>query len=385
MPYRDEDLPGVELPPLPEPDGKPGPYAYSGLRHITGSRMNPKARKVWYTKYRHRLRAVDAPVVTCAHPQLADWLRVRGGLEPRWRCEHRPASEWPLSRVIPRVVPSPHFPNWEIPVGTYWFDYPSITGSQTKLPEKGWMLELKDRLPEGSTAILGCIGEYQMRVTMWRFHKVIWDHPFIQQFDAVVCPDFSSYLDDPRPQALIGERMTQEFIETGYSRGFEIIPIISWQDETALRRQVDLLGALFPKVNTIYIELVSRGVDRTVWLFTRLEQIEKYLAHLPLRFIFSGCDAGWANTELHRIFPNGNYHLTTMWPWLQTAQEPGLKEQKARYFRRKIRRLEDLQRGENLPPPKPRPDDMTLLLAEKQEQQASQAGEQDQADQAQDA
>lgn len=188
--------------------------------------------------------------------------------------------------------------------------------------------------------------------------------------DAVVCPDFSSYLDDPYPQGAVGERMTQIFIKTGFDRGKTVIPILSWQNRDALLRQADHLMSLYPEVHTVYVELLAREVDKGAWLFSRFDDLQE-LRHMPFRFLFSGLDAGWAVREAKSMFPNDNFHLISIWPWMKTSFTPGTSSQKARSFRKFIHQFEDFHNGENLPKPKPRPEDMTILkwqLEEKKKQ-----------------
>lgn len=361
---RHRELPGVDLEPLLEPDSRPGPYAASGLRTITGTRMNPLARKSWYARHADRLSTNDALVVTAAHPELAGWLRLARGLDPEWVAAQPPPEDWPLSRIIPRVVPSGDFPKWDLPVGTYWFDYPEVTRSPHKLPGTPWSTELAARLPQGSFSILGAIGPYMLRNALFRFRSQIWEHPFFTQFDAMVVPDFSSYLNDPRPQALIGERMTQQFVELGCAHGYTMIPILSWQSDEALRRQVDLFGSMYPQVHTVYIELLSKGVPRVPWLYHRFEQIAEQLAHLPLRFLFSGVDhRGMISYLAREVLPDGNFSLVTLWPWMKTGFTPGLRDQKAREFRRRIHALEELHRGDAYVTPPPKPDEAAEWFA----------------------
>lgn len=352
-------LPGVELKPISEEDGALGPYADSPLRSVTGTRRNPLAIEGWYNGQAKRLTSAEAPVITCAHPQLEMWLRVVGGMDPHWDIQQMPIADWPLSRIIPRISPAGSFPQWPIPKGTYWIDYPSVTSSLTKLPEKEWQLELGKAFPEGSTLLLGFIAAKQYRLNMWRMRFSIWNHPFFRQFTHIVCPDFSSYMNDPYPQALVGERLTQQWVQMGAREGYNMIPILSWQNRDSLRRQVDLMGALAEAghVNTVYVEWLSRGVNRTDWLWSRLDDFEAHLAHLPVRWIFSGIDSGWFIRELRRVLPRENFHATTIWPWMRTGFAPGLKEQKAQHFRADVAKLEDLHRGDLLPQALPRPED----------------------------
>lgn len=358
-----------ELPPRPEPGGELGLYAHSGLKVVTGTRANPLAKKIWYTR-REELTSNSSRVITAAHPQLAEWINILEGLDPEWSLHQPPLSEWPLSRVIPRVKVGPNFPDWEIPAGSYWFDYSSITGSLRRLPSKPWTLELASRLPEGSTAILGGLGTIAQRLAMWRLRKVLFRSAFIRQFDAVVCPDFSSYLDDPRPQGLVGERMTQLWAAEAEEAGLRTIPIVSWQDRDALRWQADLLGSLVDagQVNTVYLELLARGVRKKPWLYSRLDDIQAELAHLPVRWLLSGADAGGFIGPLREVLPQENFHLVTLWPWMRTGFQVGLREQKAADFRRRCQRLEEMAAGQDLPPAMLRPPDMTMLQWQEEEE-----------------
>jgi len=176
------NFPGVDLPALPEDNGQMGPYANSPLRTITGTQRNPLATGGWYEGQAARLVTPEAPVITCAHPQLEMWTRVVQGMDPHWDIQQMPIDEWPLSRVIPRITPSSNFPQWPIPQGTYWIDYPSVTSSLQKLPEKDWQLNFANAFPEGSTLLLGCIAAKQYRLNMWRTRFSIWNHPFFKQF-----------------------------------------------------------------------------------------------------------------------------------------------------------------------------------------------------------
>lgn len=367
VPQAGDLLPGVDLAPLNEPHtGQPGPYARSGLRSVVGSQVNPRAREGWYVHNAPELVKGDAPVITVYHPYLDRWIETLDGLDADWTLSQSPAQHWPLSRVIPRVVPGPRFPEWKLPVGTYWVDYVLLTASTRHLPTSEWIPQLKERLPEGSKLILGAIGPYATRAALWAFRHQLWEHPMMEAFDYVVVPDISSYLNDPAPHALIGERMTQLWAEVGAERGFEIIPIVSWQSEDALLRQVDRLGSLMPDVNTVYIELLARKPRNAPkawkdwWLHSRFDDIEKHLAHLPLRFLLSGVDAGWAVNRMSQIIDPDRAHLITVWPWMRAAMEPGLSEQKARKFRASCARVEGWLRGEELPAVKPRPESVDL-------------------------
>ena len=88
----------------------------------------------------------------------------------------------------------------------------------------------------------------------------------------------------------------------------------------------------------------------------RLEDFAEELAHLPIRWLFSGAESGWFIRELLEILPRRNFHVVTVWPFMQTKFDPGLEDQKSKGFRRRIARLEALHRGELLPPAQPRPE-----------------------------
>lgn len=346
---------GVEL---PAPSGSL--YINSGLSSIVGADINPLARDKWYAR-RAEVTSERSRVLTGAHPQLASWISALAGWDPNWSVKQPAASEWPFSRVIPRVKPGGHFPDWPISQGTYWFDYPAITGSLRKLPSTSWSMELASRLPEGSFSLLGGLGTIAQRMNMWRMRDELFASDFVRQFDAIVCPDFSSYLDDPRPQALIGERMTQIWASEASAAGLPVIPILSWQDEDALIRQVDALGSQYPQVHTVYVELLARGVNRVAWMRSRLKDLETYCAHLPVRWLFSGVDSGWIIGELRRIFPAGNWHSVTLWPWMRTGFNPGLIDQKSRHFRKSVASIEQWAQGRNLPDAPPDPQSHSVL------------------------
>ncbi len=358
IPETVDDLPGVQLPALPEPlTGVPGPAGASALKSLMGTRVNPRAIEGWYQQRGETLTKADAPVTTEYHPRLARQIQALEGLDPVWGFRQAPIDQWPFSRLIARVVPSPDFPQFPLPVGTYWIDYYKITESTLTLPTVTWAAELKARLPEGSQLILGPVGPYESRGAEWKLRYELFDSAFLDQFDAVVTPDFSSYLNDPTPHALIAERMTQVWAQSGAERGRTIIPTLSWQSEEALMRQVDRLGALAEAgyINTVYVELLSTGVGRDWWIDEyRAPQILAHLAHLPIRWLFTGVDAGWVVRRMREVLPNGNFHIVSLWPWMRTALEPGLSGQKAKAFRVSCQQLEEWSRGEHLPPARAR-------------------------------
>lgn len=350
----------VNLPALPDYAGPRGPYAASALRATTGSRINPYARKR-YMEMGDKLRGSASPAITCAHPALPLWLDYFKSLDPDWHCTQPDLDQWPFSRVIPRAIPGPKGAPWPLPVGTYWIDYESLTTSKTRLPTTEWSHDIRSQFPKGSQLILGPIGMHANRIAMWGLREELLRSSLVRQFDAIVVPDMSSYINDPKPQAMIGERMTQEYCSLADDLGLPIIPIISWQSREALRRQADMLGTLVDagRVNTVYIELLARNVDREDWFFTRMGDIKECLAHLPVRFIFSGTESGWKIDWLREIFPNGNFHITSIQWYKRTITEPGLIEQKAKHFRKQLLVFEDFINGINLPARKPWPGSVT--------------------------
>lgn len=361
-------LPDRHLDALPEPDGQPGPYASSALRSITGTRRNPRAVGPWYQGSAQLLTRPESPVVSAFFPALQAWCDAVGGFDADWTCPQPPPEELQLSAVIPRVALSKGFPEWSLPVATYWLDYQRLTGRTDRLPEGEKVRRLRSLFPPGSVLLLGNIGPSALRFAWWSQRQAFWQSELVAQFDAVVAPDFSSYLDDPAPQALVGERLTQLFAEEGARAGKTVIPTVSWQNADSLARQADRLGALYPQLHTIHLELGSKGADRAAWLFSRLDDIRQHLAPLPLRLLVSGADPAWFVGELRKVLPPERVCLVTLNPFMQTMMRPLLPEQKAADFRRRIARLEELLDGSLSAPPKTRPEQAGILLRELAEQ-----------------
>lgn len=355
------ELPGVDLEPLPQPDGSLSPYSASDLKTVTGTQIMPRPWRVWYSKRGKLLASEQAPVVTAAHPQLDLWCKVLEGLDEKLEISQPVVSQWPLSRVIPRAVAGPNGMPWPLPKGTYWLDYNQISQSMRKLPDREWTYTASEQFPEGSQVLLGFIGEHLISRLLWRHRYSLWRHPFFEQFrkHAIVCPDFSSWLTDPRPQALVGQRMTQQFAELGHQHGYTMVPIVTWQSRDMLLRQIDMLGSLYPKVNTVYIYLISMGVPRDAWMWARFEDmISTGLADLPFRFIISGSEAGkYVRALREDVLPRGNFHLVTADPWMRARMGFGSLEDKGRAFRRHVARIEGYHRGEDLPPKARKPED----------------------------
>lgn len=353
------DLPGVELDPLPQPDGSVSPYARSGLRSITTTLIDKPAFNSWYGARPELLASVQSPVLTCVHPQMELWLKVMRGLDPLLSVSQPPASDWPLTRVVPRVIPSKHGLPFSLPDGPYWIDYGSVSASMNHLPEREWTHSIAQQFPDSSRVMLGFIGKHLLSRLIFRRRFSLWAHPFFEQFKTggMVVPDFSAWLNDPKPQALVGERMTQQFAELGFERGYNMIPTLAWQNRDMLRRVTDLFGSLYPKVNTLYLYLNSTGVDRIPWLYSRLEDIQAHLSDLPFRYLISGVESGWGINALREVLPRGNFHLVAGGPWMQSTRSFGDDSDRAVVFRRAIAQMEEWHRGENLPPLPERPED----------------------------
>lgn len=346
---------------MPEPDGRIGPYAHSPLRTITGTQINPEAA-YWY-EHRELVCTPTSPVRTCAHPDLDLWLENVAGFDPRMHMRQPPAAEWPLPLLVPRVKVHRHFPPFDLPVGWYAIDYQDINASLHHLPQREWLSGLRDMFPAGSKLILDFIGKHEFIEPLWRFGREFWEHPFLDSFDAVIVPEFSSFLDDPKPTYLIGERMKQIFAEEGHSAGRLVVPSLAWASESSLRRQADLIGSLAPDmINTVFLDMLALNVDRTAWLWSRFDMLYKYFAPLDCRFLISGATAGWAVAELHEIFPRGNFHLLHIGPYMQATRIEANRFERAEVFRKECQRLEEWAAGEHLPARMPRPDVPTDLL-----------------------
>lgn len=357
-----ERLPPDPLPALPEPDGTLGPYAHSPLRTVTGTRVNPEAA-AWY-QHREATVTHESPVRTCCHPDLELWLDNVGGFDPRCRMEQLPIDEWPLPRGIPRVRLAKKFPPFDLPVGAYAVDYQNLNASTRRLPlEDAWVsTEVRQKFPEGSFLILDFVGEHRLIEPLWAYGREFWEHPFLDQFDAVVIPEFSTFVDDPKPQYLIGERMKQIFAQEGWESGRNVIPSIAWSSETSLRRQADLIGSMWPKVNTVFLDLLGLGVDRVAWLWSRFEMLYRYIAPLPQRILISGGSSGWSIAELHEIFPRGNFHLLHIGPFTNAMRMDATPRRRAEAFRAECHKIEEWGNGLHLPPRMARPEIPPELL-----------------------
>jgi len=353
------DLPGEQLPALAGPDGQPTIYANSGLRTVTGTRIDAPAYESWYSGQAELLASIESPVLTCAYPQMEQWLKAMNGLDPQLRISQPQAADWPITQVIPRVMPAKKGLPFELPEGNYWIDYGTVSSSMRHLPEREWTNSITAQFPDPNKVTLGFIGQHALSRLIWRQRFSLWSHPFFEQFrlGGMVVPDFSAWLNDPKPQALVGMRMSQQFAELGAERGYLMIPTLAWQNNEMLARTCDLLGSLYPRVNTLYLYLNSMGVDRVPWVYSRLQDIQDHLAPLPFRYIISGVESAWGIHALREVLPRSNFHLAVGAPWMQARLGFGSDQDRALIFRRSVARVESLSRGEGTPSMPERPED----------------------------
>ncbi|WP_217924720.1 DUF4417 domain-containing protein [Miltoncostaea oceani] len=332
-------------------------YAASPLRSITGTRINPEAR-YWYDR-RGLCTAVDSPVRTGAHPDLVAWIGNVAGFDSRLRMTQPAIEEWPMSRLIPRVHVYKSFPHFELMPGTYSIDYVSLTKARDRLPGQEWVEDIRGMFPEGSTLLLNFIGNNAQTHYIWSLGPEFWAAPFLRNFDGIVSPEFSTFIDDPKPQFLIGERQKQIFCQEGAEAGFTTIPSIAWSSESSLRRQLDLVMSLYPRVNTVWLDCLGAGVDPTAWTWSRIEMLEKHIPpDFPMRWLVAGAVSGWAIVELHRIFPQGNFHSVNIRPFAATMGKAGTRGERVARFQTHCRRIEGWLRREDLPPAQPRPESL---------------------------
>lgn len=349
------ELPPEELEPLPDPcfGDRPGPYAVSELRQVTGTRINPDAIG-WY-KRRTLLTAAHCPVKTCAHPALEDWLGDVRSFDPRTRAKQPPMEEWPLTAVMPQVIIRQNTGTpFEFEPMSYIVNFETFHSNPTTLPTD---LRLKEHLPEGSRLFLAWFGARKFINGLWA-QTDFWYQPWIDQFDGFLMPDFSAFSDDPAPQYLIGERMMQIFAEEGSAQGATTIPTIAWASEASLRRQIELWTSRYPDIHTIHLDCYGSNVNHTGWAWRWLFALEKYCQGKDhIRWLISGLSSGWTIRELNRIFPKRNYNiilpLSTFIAVSRAASGPEVVQQR---FRAKIRQIQDWRSGREVADPVPRPD-----------------------------
>jgi hypothetical protein len=349
-------LKALDDPFFPDFSDKGGPYALSALRDVCGTRINPNA--LGHYQSRSDLIRVDCEPKSCAHPELEEWLGDVSGLDARARVRQPDVKDWPLSTIIARVDARKEGMPFALPEMTYFLDYNSFHSSHVEGPRPGGDVdELRERLfPENSQVILSFYNDLKQKKGLWSLLN-FWDLPFLDQFDAVLLPDFSAYSSDPNVQYMIGERMMQVFAEEGSRAGRTVIPSIAWSTEESLRRQVDLWTSQ-TNINTIRLDCLGHNVNRTGWTWRWLFALEKYVQGMDhIRWIITGMTTGWSIRELNRIFPKKNYALVTPISTFIAAQRRSTDpEWSALEFRRRIRVLQDYRDGVVLADPAIRPE-----------------------------
>ena len=351
------DLPPDPLPPLPDPayGNVPGPYSRSGLREVCGTRIASAA--FYYYRRRNVLLAPES-IRTCGHPQIEAWVGQVAGFDPHSRITQPKLKDWPMTGIIPRLSIWGDSLPFEVPQATYSIDYSYLHSSPTTMPERETAYGLRERFPEGSKLLLAFFNSRPQVIALWSLME-FWGHRFLDQFDAVLLPDFSAFSNDPMPQYLVGERQMQIFGEEGSAAGRNVIPTIAWPTFEALRRQIETYASSYPQINTIHLDCHGSHVNRTGWVWHWLFAMEEYCAHYPnIRWLISGMTQGWAIRELNRIFPNKNYALMPSPSMMVSVLSGGSRDPawQADQFRSKIARLEDLRSGREVAEAMERPD-----------------------------
>jgi hypothetical protein len=350
-------LPVLERP-ISDPSfgDKPGPYYLHPLADVCGTRENPDAAYL----YHGGEITPEASWIASATPGsvLGDWLRQLHSFDSHAEINQPDADEWPLSGVIGNVWPTKvkgrPFP---FAPGTYLIDYQHLASRPGKPPTKAWVNELRSFFPEGSTLLLGFFGgKRELTTSLWA-QRGFWDEAFLDQFDAIIGPDFGSYCNLPTPQIFIGERMQQIFLTEGAEAGHVVIPMISWSTEESLRRQVELWASRPESVNTVLLNCYASEVNPTAWRQRWLAAMHKYLApHRHIRWIITGMTPGWAIRELNEIF-DGNYCLVPSYGQFIAAQRSAVDaDLMGRRYQRHLEKLEDFRTGRVVAPALELPD-----------------------------
>lgn len=350
-------LPPEPLPPLPDPyyHDKPGPYAYSRLRDVCGSRISGDA--YYYYRRRELMTSPGNGIVSCVHPSLEPWIGNVFGFDMHSPVRQPPREEWPLSTVACRVDYTGRKPAFELPEMTYFVDYSSFHSDPATMPTKESIEGIRGEFfPENAKLVLTFYNRPDLKLSLWT-HLDFFRQPFLDYFDAVLMPDFSAYSNDPTPQYLIGERQMQVFAADGSREGVTVIPSIVWSARESLRRQCDFWLSQYPYVNTIRIDCYGHDVDRTAWTWRHLFAMEKYLQGMDhIRWIIAGITSGWAIRELNRIFPKGNYGLVApINNYIKALRGSTDREWSARTFRQSIQKIEDMRSGKVVADAVPRP------------------------------
>jgi hypothetical protein len=353
-------LPPEKLPPLEDKNFPPdniSPYQASKLRDVCGTRINSDAIGIY--KRRAIATSPQAFPKTCAHPDLELWLNDLSGFDPRTSLTQPPSSEWPLSGIASRVSITNSGIPFAVEPNTYLVDYASLHNNPRTLPDPENYKKLigENFFPEGSQLLLSFFGERALTLGLW-VQPAFWSHPMLDQFTAIIMPDFSAFSDDPWPQSLIGERMHQIFADEGCAAGRNVIPSIAWGSEASLARQVELWTSSYPNINTIRLDCLGHHVDKTGWAWRWLYAIEKYCSGKDhIRWIISGLTAGWMIRELNEIFPKKNYIITTTLSTFISAMRGIIdKDAQALEFQRRLRDVEDFRLGNNVADKQIKPD-----------------------------
>ena len=370
-----------ELEPLPDPayGDRLGPYAYSPLREVVGTRVNPEAYVQFYADL--TAAAEEGTKLTCYSPYLTSELTGFDGLYPRARVRQLPASEWPLTGVIPTFSPNGqgrlYFP---LQPATYAVEYAHFVSKPGGTPKQPWIEHIKELLPKGSRLILTFYGNHEYLETTWAQGKAFWAQPWLRQFDALVIYNFDAFGNSPRIQSITRERMHQIFATEGTESGFNIIPSLAWANEPSLRRQVRLWVGN-PDINTIFVDAYGPAMDKQLWGWRWLEAIERYCApHTHIRWLIGGLRSGWHIEEFRRMFPKGNFSIIAEREVFVSAMRGSAnREIQAEKFAKRIRALEDLRTGVSTATRVPRPDhwptaaEATLAHAAKKAKRAASA------------
>jgi hypothetical protein len=359
--------PYAELPALTDPAyGGLGPYASSPLRDVVSTRINPDAYDEWYSSAEkiEQILVPEGSKLSCYHSHLGDELSATEGFDPRLQLRQHRASLWPLSGIIPMLVPGARgkLP-FAVPAGTYVIAYSQLVRHPGgTLEDDGAIVRLKESMPQGSSLLLTFHGHYEHLLGAWmQGHPGeadgFWDQPFLAHFDAVIIDNFNPFSNSPRPSILEAERMHQMFMEDGGAMGRNVIPALAWADEPSLRRQVELFVSN-PHLNTVYVDAYGPQVDRQTWSWRWLMAMERYVApHEHVRWLIGGLSSAWHLQELHRIFPAGNFSLVLSRNHFVHAQSgTASRAIQAGKFEASLARLEDLRTGRETATRMPRPD-----------------------------
>jgi hypothetical protein len=348
-------LPPQPLPPLKDSDFNEdwGPYQTSPLRDVCGNLIQENAHSLY--KNRKSLLEASSPL-SAVHPELDEWLQSLGSFDPRAAIEQ---PQFDLSAVMPRIGVSGTKMRFPLKPMNYVINYSDIHSNAAQAPDPVAFKKLVPQyIPKGRKPILAFFGGRHLTkglpsISDW------WEGKFLDQFEAVMLPDFSAFMTDPKPQVLLGERLTQIFGESGSFEGRTVIPTIAWTNEESLVRQLDLWVSQYPNIHTIHFDGLGFDVNRVLWAWRHLFAIEKYFPHFPhIRWIFSGLTSGWHIHELRRILPEMNWTLMTPFSmYLQATRGSSDPQIQARKFESLLQRVQDMRSGRIPTEPMTRPDE----------------------------